>query len=263
MKLVKAEVFVLAKTEIWCGNDVVPGLDDYLNAIGAPNWETDSDSAGDELSEVAGRTCYNSFVPGLNPNVTKVREGNETYLGNILKERHGSVFEHSSATFALVNVSRVLTHELVRHRVGVAISQQSGRYVRLTDIGMALPKEFIEDEECMGKVNAICASVEEFQTWAAAYFKLDDPATKFGRKKAITSAMRRVAPDGRGTIIIWTANVRTLRHVVATRTSLGAEYEIRQVFDRVGQLSSLLFPNSFQDFEITEEGVWQPKYEKV
>jgi thymidylate synthase (FAD) len=39
------------------------------------------------------------------------------------------VLEHAQFTFFITGVSRGLTHELVRHRVGVAISQRSTRYV--------------------------------------------------------------------------------------------------------------------------------------
>ena len=53
--------------------------------------------------------CYRSWEPGLNPNVRKVRDDQEVYLQNILKQAHGSVLEHVSFSFVLHNVSRVFT----------------------------------------------------------------------------------------------------------------------------------------------------------
>ncbi|MGH7405219.1 MAG: FAD-dependent thymidylate synthase, partial [Candidatus Methylomirabilales bacterium] len=115
MKQVEPQVFLLARPAI---ND--EGLAAYLRAVGASSWGTDAPSGAEKLVEVAGRSCYRSFEPGLNPNVTRIREGSKTYLENILNVKHGSVLEHASWTFAFFNVSRVFTHELVRHRAGTA-----------------------------------------------------------------------------------------------------------------------------------------------
>ncbi len=79
-------------------------------------WKSDSEL----LIEVAGRTCYESFGTGLNPNITRVRTDSEDYFRNVLEKGDGSIFEHSTVTFALLWVSRVFTHELIRHRVGTA-----------------------------------------------------------------------------------------------------------------------------------------------
>ncbi len=87
---------------------------------------------GERLAEFAGRLCYMSQK---NPASRATRE----YLENIKKQGHGSVLEHANYSFALREVSRVFTHELVRHRAGSAFSQESLRYVRLTDIGFRVP----------------------------------------------------------------------------------------------------------------------------
>ena len=84
---------------------------------------------------------------GLNKNVSKVRTDHDEYLRNILKQRHGSVLEHVTYSFVFHNVIRVLTHELVRHRPGVAISQESMRFVRLDDIPSGSRIGRKEDEE--------------------------------------------------------------------------------------------------------------------
>jgi thymidylate synthase (FAD) len=91
---------------------------------------TEASQAGDlndpqNLAEFAGRLCCRSWEPGLNPNVTRVRTDQDAYLGNILASMHGSVLEHISFSFVLHNVSRVFTHELIRHRPGVAVSRSS------------------------------------------------------------------------------------------------------------------------------------------
>ena len=124
MDLVKPKVFLIGESRV-----VEDGLQGFLAHIGVPDWTTDAPSDPERLCEVYGRLCYRSFEPGLNPNVTRVRQGNDPYLSNVLKVGHGSVIEHAVVNFIFADVSRVFTHELVRHRAGTAISQESLRFV--------------------------------------------------------------------------------------------------------------------------------------
>ena len=143
------------------------------------------------------------------------------------------MLEHANYSFALRNVSRVFTHELVRHRAGSAFSQESLRYVRLTDIGFRVPPALAPLRD---RALAIVETLEEFQREAAASLDLDAEGVPFHVKKEVTSALRRLAPIGLSTDIIWTANLRTLRHVVEMRTAEGAEEELRLVFDEVARV---------------------------
>jgi len=96
---------------------------------------------GETLIELAGRICYESFEIGLNPNVTKIRLDPKDYFENLLRKGDGSVAEHGLVNFVMIGVSRVMTHELVRHRVGVAVSQESLRYVRPKEVNFWIPDE--------------------------------------------------------------------------------------------------------------------------
>ncbi|MBX5468781.1 MAG: FAD-dependent thymidylate synthase [Thermoleophilaceae bacterium] len=217
-------------------------------------------NAGELLVEFAGRACYRSWEPGLNPNVTRIRTDQREYFENILRSAHGSVLEHASYTFALRNVSRVFTHELVRHRAGSAFSQESLRYVRLTDIGFRVPPVL---EPVREQVLSIVEQLEEFQVTAAERLGIDAEGVPFHVKKEVTSALRRLAPIGLSTDIVWTANVRTLRHVIEMRTAGGAEEELRLVFDMIAATMKAEAPGLFQDFERREDGSWVPAYRKV
>jgi thymidylate synthase (FAD) len=243
------------------------GMRAYLEDVGGASWldmrlhEAQGEpNAGELLVEFGGRACYRSWEPGLNPNVTRVRTDRGAYLENILASAHGSVLEHASYSFALRNVSRVFTHELVRHRAGSAFSQESLRYVRLTDIGFRVPPAL---EPLRGQVLAIVEQLEEFQRDAAAALGLDDDGVPFHVKKEATSALRRLAPIGLSTDIIWSANLRTLRHVIEMRTAEGAEEELRSVFDEVAAVMVREAPLIFQDFERDSDGCWQPRFRKV
>lgn len=242
------------------------GMRAYLSDVGGESWlerrlgEESQASAGEMLVEFGGRACYRSWEPGLNPNVTRVRTDRDEYFANILRSAHGSVLEHANYSFALRNVSRVFTHELVRHRAGSAFSQESLRYVRLTDIGFRVPPAL---EPVRDQVISIVEQLEEFQVSAANELGIDAEGVPFHVKKEVTSALRRLAPIGLSTDIVWTANARTLRHVIEMRTAEGAEEELRSVFDQVARIMQAEAPGLFQDFVRQDDGSWQPEHRKV
>jgi thymidylate synthase ThyX len=152
------------------------------------------------------------------------------------------------------------THELVRHRAGSAFSQESLRYVRLTDIGFRVPPAL---EPVRDQVLAIVEQLEEFQVSAAAELGIDAEGVPFHVKKEVTSALRRLAPIGLSTDIVWTANVRTLRHVIEMRTADGAEEELRSVFAEIASIMQAEAPGLFQDFSRQDDGSWTPEHHKV
>lgn len=238
----------------------------YLRDVGGEGWLERLDRGelddAQNLAEFAGRICYRSWEPGLNPNVTRVRTEQGEYLRNILASAHGSVLEHLNFTFVFQDVSRVLTHELARHRAGVAISQESLRFVRLDDLSLWFPEWAKADDELMKRATDLLGRMEAFQRWMADHFRLDEEGVKFAEKKAKTSFMRRFAPEGLATGLAWTANVRTLRHVIESRTAPSAEEEIRLVFGKVGELMKEEAPALFGDYVI-EEGAWVPGWRKV
>lgn len=273
MRETEPTVYLIAEPKIrW------QDVERYLRSIGAVDWlhriadiPAKRNSDAETLVELAGRGCYRSWQPGLNANVTKVREDTKTYLRNIIDVGHGSVMEHAQFTFVFQDVSRVFTHELVRHRAGVAISQESLRYVRLTDLGFRIP-EILNGKIPTGdgdnfmlreSVIDIVERLEHFQVAAADAFGLDDDTVPFEVKKEVTSALRRLAPLGLSTMMTWSANIRTLRHVIEMRTSRHAEEEIRTVFQTVAKTMKSICPLLFDDYEVNDDGEWIPSTRKV
>src|SRR5690606_35290000 len=211
-----------------------------------PSWIDDrsSSSGGEILAEINGRICYQSFPRTNNKNITRMREDPGDYFANVLKAGHESILEHANYSFLFTNVSRVFTHELVRHRVGTAVSQESGRYVRTDHLDMAMPSITPEVNE---RIARLLDHIEEEYREIQGLLSWDE--VDFTTKKEWTSALRRVLPEGRTTTIGWTANIRTLRHVIALRTAPGTEWEIQRVFDQVYQIMKEEVPLVFQDFE--------------
>ena len=229
----------------------------------------------ERVIEMAGRRCYKSFQPGLNPNVTKVRTEIADYLKNILEVGHGSVLEHVSFTFAIENVSRVFTGEMNRHRAGMAISEGSMRYIKFTDIPYWVPTcirvtgdESVEltmkKRQTQDLFDAAFKAAETFYMQLDAIWSQElSPESKFKAKKEITSMMRRIIPMGVATGGIWTGNVRALRHICEMRCSPAAEEEILLVANQMLAILKEHEPNLFGDFKADADGFQRPEYKKV
>jgi thymidylate synthase (FAD) len=220
-------------------------LDRFLADHGV-SWQTDTEVAGEHLAEIAGRLCYMSFAkprPG----------GNRVYLDHIKEVGHGSVLEHAAWNFIFTGVSRSLTHELVRHRAGMAYSQLSQRYVDESVAEYVEPDCIAEDRELHALWREAIAQVHR------AYIKLvegltnkfkDEPDRTLRRKMA-RQAARSVLPNATETKIFVTANARALRHFIEMRGSRHAEVEIRQLAVQVLQIMQREAPHLFGDYELT------------
>lgn len=242
----------------------------YLVAETFPNWdgvnqyltETNQYAFTDDIREAEAngvpislclcsmfaKLCYKSLVPGKNENVTKTRSIADN-IKSVIDSGHGSVLEHVWFSFITTGCSRVFTHELVRHRVGTAFSQTSGRYVSIDELDMVLPPELENDDH----VAEIIASLELELRNLRKHLITDD--MPFADKKRLTSAIRRLAPNGQSNEIAWSANLRALRHMIEMRTSPAAEWEIREVFMDVAD--HLLHPMYLYGGTRQEDGSWK------
>lgn len=292
---VPIEIFMIGRTQV--DRDEVAR---WMKFIGADEFVVPEDGAVTNpalLIALAGKRCYKSFQPGLNPNVTRIRADYSEYFDNILKSGHGSVLEHSVYNLAIENVSRVFTGEMNRHRAGWAISEGSMRFIRYSesipywvpdsikgedalqadtvryfyqnDIAELDPKYFKDSVEAKKHAtrlifNAAFKGVEDaYRLMEGIWSEELAPTSKFHGKKEITSMMRRIVGMGVATGGVWSGNIRGLRHVITMRASAAAEEEMLHVFSRVAKMIRDKEPDLFGDFEQTPEGFWVPKYLKV
>ncbi|MEO7217831.1 MAG: FAD-dependent thymidylate synthase [Gemmatimonadaceae bacterium] len=208
------------------------------------NWIGDS-TDGERLAEFAGRLCYMSQ---RNPASRNTRE----YLENIKKQGHGSVLEHANYSLLVEGVSRSLTHELVRHRAGMAFSMLSQRYVDESTANFVVPPAILGDDSLR---TAWQAQVEGAQ---AAYVALVEQlmeryswvADRVHRRKMAREAARGVLPNSTETKIVVTANARAWRTLLELRAGEGAEQEIRRWAVTVIRILQKEAPGFFSDFEI-------------
>lgn len=139
------------------------------------------------------------------------------------------------------------SHNFVANGFVTHNSQTSGRYVAIDSIDLVIPPELqgqkinfrfdngevkeMEVEEILGQ--EISSLVNVCKQLRDGLIKDD---MSFDKKKKITSAIRRLAPNGQTNEIGWSVNVRALRHLIELRTSRHAEWEIRVVFNEVAKI---------------------------
>lgn len=200
---------------------------------------------GDELAEIAGRECYQSWK---RPNPATAT--NQGYLANILDHGHYSVLEHYSLTFSIREVSRSLTHELVRHR-HLSVSQVSQRYVDESD------GEFVSPPEL--QLNPVVPPdllTDAHHEAVTIYEKVVTALTEAGvpRKRA-RQAARYVLPNGHATRLIVSGNLRAWREVVIKRGATDqdgeplADLEMHELAQQVHSWLQWAAPNAVQDLK--------------
>ncbi|MFQ6672681.1 MAG: FAD-dependent thymidylate synthase [Candidatus Tectimicrobiota bacterium] len=209
-------------------------------------WATDTDNAAELLCMAAGKICYDAFGKG--------RSETGAYLGHIIESKHGSVLEHVVWNFIIAGVSRVFSHEHVRHRAGVAISQRSQRYVSESASGQVLLPMIEANPEAKRVWEEAAAQAQ------AAYDKLvqllaEDLRAHLDKTllvKTVRSAARSVMPNATETYLFWSANARALRHYIEMRGSREADIEIRKVAVQLLTIMQREAPNLFGDYRLSD-----------
>jgi thymidylate synthase (FAD) len=274
---VDIEIFCLGQTKM--NRDEVRKWLDFMGAEEYEIQDEDIISDPEHIVGLAAKRCYKSYLPNLNPNVSKVRKEWDVYFNNILESGHGSVLEHMTYTYAFENVSRVFTAEMNRHRAGVAISEQSLRYVRFSNIPFWMPLSMRADEnvdrtdidkmELENKklqtrllIQETLATIEKNYDELVELWDFEN-MTDFHQKKIITSMLRRIVPLGVATGAAYTMNGRAIRHITTMRCDSAAEEEICYVFSLVAKDMVQRSPLLFSDFKQTEDGFWYPENKKV
>jgi thymidylate synthase (FAD) len=227
-----------------------------------PTWLPDSS----QLCKTAGQLCYASFGPRRTTN-----ENAAAYFERLTSAGHGSVLEHANFSFLLYGISRSVTHELVRHRAGVGISQISQRYVSGRVLRFVERPEYQDDPElhaffeeradrAAAEYEAMADRLLERQKSGAA---LLDAEHKTDARKKVQQTARSVLPNETEAPMVFTGNVRALRHIIEMRADGHAESEIRNLAARLFLCLATADPILFGDYELQSlpDGTFEVKTE--
>lgn len=203
------------------------------------------------LIKFAGQLCYYSFG--------KKRTWNkdaQTYFDNLKIQGHGSVLEHASYSFLVYGADRAFTHELVRHRSGMAYAQVSQRYVDGVTLRFVERAEYQQDEELHEMfVRRIDTNVQEYNELAeklmarqAAGSTILQGEKKRDLRKKVNQCARSCLRNETEAPIVVTANARALRHVIEMRAASPADIAIRAVALKMYRCIKQVTPMLFADY---------------
>ncbi|WP_198006351.1 FAD-dependent thymidylate synthase [Alkaliphilus oremlandii] len=210
----------------------------------------------EKLVAGAAKLCYSPS--GINELMSNLEEGNvEKFIAMLAIMGHESPFEHINFTFGIEGVSRSLTHQLVRHRIGSSYSQKSQRYVNEGGF------EYIIPPQIGGIPEAKALYIKTMENDQLAYDELtnilfekhykdyldkgkNEKAAKSAAEKQAIEDARYVLPNSCETKIVVTMNARALFNFFRKRCCNRAQWEIRDLAIEMMKLVVDVAPNVFK-----------------
>lgn len=187
----------------------------------------------DKTVAMSARLCYSPIgAAELEEKISDEQTGK--LVRKLVNMGHFSTLEHVSFTFAIEGVSRVLTHQLVRHRIA-SYSQQSQRYVQEHNFANIMPPSISARPEAKAKFEAINKEIQRLYTeWTEMGIPAEDA--------------RYILPNAAETKIVVTMNARALHHFFELRCCSRAQWEIRALAEKmlleVKKIAPALFENA-------------------
>ncbi|PYE55963.1 FAD-dependent thymidylate synthase [Deinococcus yavapaiensis] len=189
-------------------------------------------------------------------NDAPLTERDEKLIKYLLREHHGSPFEHNLVTFKIV-CPIFVDRQLVRHRVGVSKNEISGRYVELKERGY-IPLEFRKQAKSNrqasvaddGTLDQEAASRVWSEAWRVAF----DSYEKLLALGVTREQARGVLPLALYTESYYTFNVRSLLHFLELRDHPGAQFETQLFARAMAELAEPLFPATFRAWRDLHRG---------
>jgi thymidylate synthase (FAD) len=177
------------------------------------------------LIYTACRTCYSELTPedifDRAATGTIEQAKMQKLISGVIESGHGSTIEHVVFTFGISGVSRTLSHQLVRHRAGVAFDQQSQRYVTFKGASTMLPATIQDADPDLRDAyeEQIAGSMDLYGQLVGAGIPGEDA--------------RFVFPNATRTNLVMTTNLRALIHMSGLRLCTMAQWEIRRLFQLI------------------------------
>ncbi|MHB1393562.1 MAG: FAD-dependent thymidylate synthase [Clostridia bacterium] len=212
----------------------------------------------EKLIASAAKLCYSPVgIENIMDGLDNVKV--DKFLNMLMDLGHESPIEHVVFTFGVEGVSRVLTHQLVRHRIGCSYSQQSQRYVKLEQFEYIIPPEIERIPKAKGKFISAMEEdqrvynelvellMEEHFNRYTGEGKNEKQARSMAEKTAIEDA-RYVFPNACETKIVFTMSARALVNFFRHRCCNRAQWEIREMADEMLRqlkgVAPILFKNA-------------------
>lgn len=169
-----------------------------------------------EVIYTACRTCYSAESPLNIYGSTTDKEKMLKLIKRVIGSGHYSTIEHIQVSFAISNISRACSHQLVRHR-HMSFSQKSQRYVKEKgEFDYIIPPTIL-------KSSTLC---KEFETFMSL---ISDKYQEFVQAGIPAEDARAILPNAASTAMTVSLNLREMIHLANLRLCSRAQYEIRQL----------------------------------
>ncbi|MBN2395122.1 MAG: FAD-dependent thymidylate synthase [Candidatus Atribacteria bacterium] len=181
----------------------------------------------------AARLCYSSkSIQEISDDLDQEKQ--KELIDKIMRLGHYSVLEHVCFTFAIEEISRITSHQLVRHRIA-SFSQRSQRYVKVRKEKLyVVPKTIQENSLLLSKFKEL--SDQSFNLYQEML-----------RQEIPAEDARYILPQAVTTSIFFTANARELIHFFRLRCCTRAQWEIREMAIEMLHLVKKIAPNIFKN----------------
>jgi thymidylate synthase (FAD) len=177
-------------------------------------------------------------------------------INYLMRDRHGSPFEHSSLTF-LISAPIFVIREFMRHRAGWSYNEESGRYRQLEPVFYVPgPERRLVQEGKPGRYVFVEGSAEQHkiaqdlvQRSSAASYNAYRDMLSAGIAREVA---RTVLPVGTYSSMYATCNARSLMHFLSLRTKREEatfpsfpQREIEMVAEKMEAIFSELMPLTY------------------
>jgi thymidylate synthase (FAD) len=178
-------------------------------------------------------------------------ESDEGLIRFLMRERHGTPFEHNSFRFH-VRTPIFVAREWFRHRIG-SFNEFSMRYARATDefyvpdaadVRTQVGKPGSYSFEQVGHEIAEATRQKMQAVYETAYLAYEQ-LVELGVAREIA---RAVLPVGAYTEFYWTVNARSLMNFISLRNSETAQREIRRYAEACESFLEKLMPVTYAAF---------------
>lgn len=216
-----------------------------------------SAARNDYLEDWVGDMTFEERMESIDGDTPE--EKKETLIGHLLKHGHYGPFEHVQATFAVKGISRSCMAQITRHR-HASFDIQSMRYVSFDDVNPE-PGEacvLIPELETVHPAGRNAEMADYTDSWEdnkilderhrvlkAAYKYAFNRYNELLDLGVAPENARMVLPIGTKVNMVFTVNARMLMHIADMRAAADAQWEIRDMTERVLELAEDWCPLTF------------------
>ncbi|MHB8568328.1 MAG: FAD-dependent thymidylate synthase [Nitrososphaerales archaeon] len=183
---------------------------------------------------LAMRRCYSAKpIEDLEKELASRPGYEKELIAKAIRDKTFDVIEHAVFMFEIEGISRVCSHQLVRHRIA-SYDQESQRFSAVEREDFVIPKSVKSNPEALKLYEEILRSTVE-------------DLKKLKELEVPKEDARFILPQSIGTKLVITANARSLMHFFWQRTASQAQWEIRDLAEMMLSECRKIAPSIFKD----------------